>query len=206
MDKVKVYIAINKKACIEPDKDVLVKDIGDVYCQDSNIKTGIEKVRVKKKNDEEDWDYLTATDVAEKVLTKYPNIDLSLLGEVEMLLEYKSEEEKKPFLEFLKVAAVCILIFFGASLAIINFHEDVNTSKSMKELYYTFTGKKTDNPLLMVIPYSFGIGIGVTVFFSRILSSSKRRRKEPGPMEIELYLYDQDMEQQILNETKKNQS
>lgn len=204
MEQEKVYLKINKKATIDKDDDILIEDIGEVFTKNPNTKQSIEKTRIKKKSSIENWGYITSIEVAEKLLDKFPNIDLDLLGEVEILLEYKSREHKTPFLEFVKVAAVCIILFFGANLAIINFHEDVNTSKSMKELYYTFTGEKKDNPLLLVIPYSFGIGIGVITFFSRVFSSSKRRKKEPGPMEIELFLYDEDMEKQILNETKNS--
>lgn len=204
MEQEKVYLKINKKATIDKDDDILIEDIGEVFTKNPNTKQSIEKTRIKKKSSIENWGYISSIEVAEKLLDKFPNIDLDLLGEVEILLEYKSREHKTPFLEFVKVTAVCIILFFGANLAIINFHEDVNTSKSMKELYYTFTGEKKDNPLLLVIPYSFGIGIGVITFFSRVFSSSKRRKKEPGPMEIELFLYDEDMEKQILNETKNS--
>lgn len=204
MEQEKVYLKINKKATIDKDDDILIEDIGEVFTKNPITKQSIEKTRIKKNSSIENWGYISSIEVAEKLLDKFPNIDLDLLGEVEILLEYKSREPKTPFLEFVKVAAVCIILFFGANLAIINFHEDVNTSKSMKELYYTFTGEKKDNPLLLVIPYSFGIGIGVITFFSRVFSSSKRRKKEPGPMEIELFLYDEDMEKQILNETKNS--
>lgn len=202
MAKEKVYLLINSKATVSPDKLVYLKDIGEVYCTNENLKRDIENIRVGEKHNKEDWGYMNAIEISRKVLIKYPNIDLELIGETEVLIEYKSKEEKKPLWEFIKVAFVCAVLFFGAGLAIINFHEDVNTSKTMKELYYTFTGEKKDNPLLLVIPYSLGIGVGVMTFFTRVMSPSQRRRKEPGPMEIELYLYDKDMEESILNDTK----
>lgn len=205
MNKLNVYIVTRKKATIDINKDILVEDLGEVFCLDNGIKKSIENIRIKKKADEENWDYIKAIDITEKVLTKFPDIDLKMMGEVEILLEYKSVEKNKPFLEFIKVALVCIILFFGASLAIINFHEDVNASKSMEKIYFSLTGNKKENPLVMVIPYSFGIGIGVMIFFTRIFSASKRRKKEPGPMEIELYFYDQQMEEKILNETKKGE-
>lgn len=204
MDKEKVYIVIDKKTTIDPNKDVLVEDIGKIYCSKEDIQKNIKNIRLQKNNGIEDWDYLTATQVTEKVLTKYPNIDLSLLGEVEILIEYKSQEKNRPFLEFIKVALICVILFFGASIAIVNFHIDVNTRESMEKLYFTFTGEKKNNPLLMAIPYSIGIGVGVITFFTRVFSFSRRRKKEPGPMEIELFLYDEDMEKHILNDTKKN--
>lgn len=204
MAKDKVYLLVKDKVTVDPYKHILFKDIGEVYCANENLKRDIGNIRMGEKHNKEDWGYITALEIAQKVLNKFPNIELELIGEVETLLEYKSKEEKKPLWEFIKVVLVCIILFFGASLALINFHEDVNTSQSMKELYYTFTGEEKDNPMLMVIPYSLGIGVGVITFFTRVLSPSQRRRKEPGPMEIELYLYDKDMEERILNDAKKN--
>lgn len=142
MAKEKVYLLINSKATVSPDKLVYLKDIGEVYCTNENLKRDIENIRVGEKHNKEDWGYMNAIEISRKVLIKYPNIDLELIGETEVLIEYKSKEEKKPLWEFIKVAFVCAVLFFGAGLAIINFHEDVNTSKTMKELYYTFTGRK----------------------------------------------------------------
>lgn len=205
MDKEQVYLIINKKTTVEPNRDVLVKDIGEVYCLKPDIKKSVENTRIRKKKENEDWNYLTATEVAEKILGWFPTIDLTLLGEVETLIEIKSQQKERPIFEIIKIVIVCLILFFGASVAIVNFHVDVNAKESLEKLYFTFTGEKKDNPLLMAIPYSIGLGVGVLMFFTRVFSFSERRKKEPGPMEIELFLYDQDMEQHILNETKKNQ-
>lgn len=203
MQKEKVYLTINKKATLDPKRPLLVKDLGEVYCNNQIIQKNIEMTEIATQHNKEDWDYKTAVEIAEILLTQFPMIELDLLGEVEVLIEYKSETEKNTLWKAIKIAVVCIILFFGSSLALINFHEDVNSSKTMKDLYYTFTGERKENPLLLVIPYSIGIGVGVITFFSRVISSSLRRVKEPGPMEIQLYLYDKDMEENILNETKK---
>lgn len=201
----KVYINVKKKLATETNKSILVKDLCEIYCSKPELIKAIEKIKIKKENENESWDYITSIEIVKKILEKYPNLDLDILGEPEILLEYKSQEDKKSFLEFIKITLVCIILFFGASLAIVNFHEDVNTRSSLSKLYYTFTGEKKDNPLLMAIPYSIGLGVGVITFFNRVFSFSKRRKMEPGPMEIELFLYDQDMEEQIFNEIKKSE-
>ena len=95
-----------------------------------------------------------------------------------------------------------LVLFFGAAVAIINFYEDVDMKKAMEKIYFTITGIKNKDPLILTIPLSLGTGVGMFAFFSRIFSFSKRRRQEPGPMELELYLYDKDLEDNILNELK----
>ncbi|WP_343231679.1 stage V sporulation protein AA [Tissierella simiarum] len=201
-----VYIMLDKKFAVDTNTHVFIKDIGEVYCQNKVLKKNIEELRILNGKEEEDWEFITSIDVTNKIIEYYQNVDVNMIGADEVLLEIKSQEKEKPFLEFLKIAFVCIILFFGACLAIINFHEDVNMKVSLEKLYYTFTGKKDKNPLIMVIPYSIGIGVGMLTFFNRIFSFSRRRRKEPGPMEIELYLYDKDMEEHIMNELKKDEN
>lgn len=204
MDREKVYFKMEKKKAIDLNKDILAGDLGEVYSSNKGIKEKIEGIKIKEKSNIENWDCITAIEVAEKILGKTTNVDLDMIGEPEVLIEYKSQEKESKLFEAIKVILVCIVLFFGASIAIINFHEDVDSRAALQGIYETFTGEKSKNPLIMAIPYSIGIGVGVVMFFTRIFSSSKRRAKEPGPMEIELYLYDQDMEEQIIDEVKRN--
>lgn len=203
MDKDLVIISLNTKKSVDINTELLIKDVGTVYCKNSKIQKSIENLKVFKGIKEEDWASITATDIASKVINMNNKIDLTMIGSTEVLIEIKSQEPVNKLTEFLKVAIVCMILFFGAGIAIINFHEDVNMIGTMEKIYYSFTGIENKKPLIMVIPYSFGLGLGMIVFFNRVFSFSRRRKKEPGPMEIELYLYDLDMEEYILNEIKK---
>lgn len=206
MSKEEVYIVLDTKKVIPINDNVYVKDVALVSCQDTNIQKKVENVKVYKGKAEEDWDFIGADEITDKVLAKHKDVNINMLGSPEVLLEIKSFGDNRGIMQFIKVLLVCIIIFWGAGMAIINFHEDVNMVKSIEKVYYTITGNKKSTPLIMTIPYSIGIGVGVITFFSRIISRSRRRRKEPGPMEIELFLYDQDMEQYILNELKKEKA
>lgn len=206
MNKVKVFIDLNKKITIDVDTKVRLKKIGEVFCQDINIQTQLENLVIYKSKSEEDWDYISTIDVANKLLEFNPNLDPIILGAQETMFEIKSKEVGSKGFQIIKVALVSIILFFGAGIAVVNFHEDVNMSESLTKLYYTFTGIKAINPLVITIPYTIGVGLGVFTFFSRIISFSRRRRKQPGPMEIEQYLYDQDMEEYILNSLKNKKS
>ena len=201
--KEKIYIVMDSKKSLDTDDFICVKDIGDVYCINNQLKKEIENIKVYKSEDKESWDYINDIDVIREILKIYPNTEIELSGSSETLLEIKNKEKERKILEFFKVSFVAITLFFGAALGIMYFHEDVNMSETLEKLYYTFTGDKKTNPLIMNIPYSIGLGIGMITFFSRIPSSSYRRSLEPGPMEIELYLYDKDMEDYILNDLKK---
>ncbi|MFA7533368.1 MAG: stage V sporulation protein AA, partial [Tissierellaceae bacterium] len=94
MQKEKVYLTINKKATLDPKRPLLVKDLGEVYCNNQIIQKNIEMTEISTQHNKEDWDYKTAIEIAEVLLTQFPMIELDLLGEVEVLIEYKSETDK----------------------------------------------------------------------------------------------------------------
>lgn len=203
MSNGKVYVEIKKKALIYVDEKVTVKDVADVFSTREDMMKKVEDVKLSNGSKYENWGYFGAVDITKKILEKHSDFDLEILGSTEVTIEYKSREEKRPFWEILKVISVCILLFFGATIAIINFHEDVNTRASLEKIYFTFTGIEKENPIIMGIPYSIGIGVGMATFFSRIWTPSKRRKKEPGPMEVELFVYDDEVEQYVTSELKK---
>lgn len=206
MNKTRVYIDLNKKITIDVDTKVKMKDVGDVFCEDNNIQTKVENLVIYKTKSEEDWDFISTIDVANKLLESNLNLEPIILGAQETMFEIKSKEVGSKGFQIMKVIFVSMILFFGAGIAVINFHEDVNMSESITKIYYTFTGIEKTHPLVMTIPYTIGVGLGVFTFFSRIISKSRRRRKQPGPMEIEQYLFDQDMEEYILNSLKNKKS
>lgn len=204
INKEQVYINLETKQAVDLNTHVYVEDVGEVYCSNEVIKKKIEKIRVYNGKDKEMYDYISGTEITTKILDTVDNIDITIIGGPDVLLEIKGKEEQSKILNFLKIALVTIVLFFGAGVAIVNFHEDVDMKKTMQKMHYTITGIKNKDPLILTIPLSLGIGIGMFSFFSRVFSFSKRRRQEPGPMELELFLYDKDLEDSILNEIKSN--
>lgn len=202
MDKDQVYINLETKQAIDLNTHVYVEDLGEVYCNNQIIKKKVEKIKVYSGKDKEMYDYISATDITTKILNKIEDIDISIIGGPDILLEIKGKEQSKKILNFFKIAFIMVVLFLGAAVAIVNFHEDVDMKSGMEKIYYTVTGEKKDSPLILTIPLSLGIGLGMFSFFSRIFSFSKRRKQEPGPMELELFLYDKDLEDNILNELK----
>ncbi|GFN35928.1 stage V sporulation protein AA [Tepidimicrobium xylanilyticum] len=199
-----VYINLDRKYTTDLNTHVYVEDIGKVYCNDERIKKRVEKIRVYDGKDEEMYDYISSNKIITKILESIDNIDVTILGGPDVLLEIKDKEDSNGIYVFLKTAFIMLVLFFGAGAALINFYEDVNMKSSVEKIYYFITGVKKENPLIMTIPLSFGIGLGMFAFFSRVSSLSKRRKQEPGPLELELYLYDKDLEDYILDDLKKN--
>ncbi|NMA86662.1 MAG: hypothetical protein GX968_04980 [Tissierellia bacterium] len=191
------------KYSVDLNTHIYVKDVGEVYCSDTNIKKRVEEIRVYNGKDKESFDYISGNEIITKILDSVENIDLNIIGGSDVLLEIKEQEQINQLFNVFKIAFVSIILFLGAAMAIIYFYEDVNMKGTLEKMFLIIAGEKMKNPLILNIPFSLGIGLGMYAFFSRTFSFSKRRRQEPGPMELELYLYDKDIEDNILHELKQ---
>lgn len=185
----------------EPNSSIYLTDVAEIYCNNENIQKYLEGLIIYKAKKNEMCDFVSAIDIINRIENEKNNVNVNILGKPEILIEVKGGDSKNTFLKYLKVMVICITLFLGAGLAIINFHIDVNMKQSMESIYYMVTGIKSDNPLILLIPYSLGIGIGMIAFFSSAFSN-KSRRKEPGPMEVEMDLFNKDVDDFILNKIK----
>lgn len=201
MDKEQIYIKLETRYTAEPNSSVLLTDVAEVYCRNSDVQKYLENLKIYKAKEEEISDFVSAIDIINKIENARNDVEVNMIGKEEILIEVKSSTKKNNFFKILKVLIVCISLFLGAGLAIVNFHEDVNMKDSMEKLYFIVTGEGKSNPLIMLIPYSIGIGIGMTAFFSSNFSN-KSRRKEPGPLEVEMDLYNKNVDEFMIQKIK----
>lgn len=129
----------------------------------------------------------------------YPELEVESFGAAQTIVEIILPK-KKP--QLLLVLFVCLLLFIGSGLAIMYFHEDVSMLGVHQKIYRMITGKEKQFPLLLQIPYSFGIGLGMILFFNHLFK--KRLNEEPSPLEVEMFLYQQNLDQYVvMNENKE---
>lgn len=138
--------------------------------------------------------------VIEIIQQKASHLQINLLGSGQTLVEIIYEKKKTHPIFF---GLVWLLLFVGAALAIIYFHEDVSMQQVHQRLYYMITGEFNAQPLLFQIPYSLGLGLGMVLFFNHVFQ--KRINEEPSPLEVEMFQYQQSLDQYVIvNENKDN--
>jgi stage V sporulation protein AA len=129
-----------------------------------------------------------------------PDIDVQTVGPAQTIVEIVYQ--KKTFSPVL-FALVWLLLFVGAALAIMNFHEDVSMQLVHQRLYTIITGETSEHPLLLQIPYSIGLGLGMILFFNHLFK--KRINEEPSPLEVEMFNYQLDMDMYVsMKENKES--
>ncbi|GGG57195.1 stage V sporulation protein AA [Paenibacillus radicis (ex Gao et al. 2016)] len=132
-----------------------------------------------------------------------PSLTVEAYGDPQVLIMV-SEKPVKPRIIVLLFA--WLLLFFGAGLAIMNFHTDVSMREVHIRIVELITGEKTEHPLWFQIPYSLGIGLGMILFFNHLFR--KRFNEEPNPLEVELYTYQENVNAYVIADEmrKKNSS
>ncbi|MFF2090170.1 stage V sporulation protein AA [Paenibacillus sp. NPDC058174] len=130
-----------------------------------------------------------------------PGLSVEAYGDPQVLIMV-SEKPVKPRIVVLLFA--WLLLFFGAGLAIMNFHTDVSMREVHIRIVELITGERTEHPLWFQIPYSLGIGLGMILFFNHLFR--KRFNEEPNPLEVELYTYQENVNAYVIADEmrKKN--
>ncbi|WP_201713376.1 stage V sporulation protein AA [Rossellomorea arthrocnemi] len=139
--------------------------------------------------------------VIKEICKQHSDLDIQTIGPTQSIIEVIYEKKKVSLPLFI---GVWLLLFIGAALAIMNFHEDVSMREVHQRLYHFVTGGVDPHPLLFQVPYSFGLGLGMILFFNHVFR--KRLNEEPSPLEVEMFNYQQDLDQYvIMHENKESQ-
>jgi len=81
-----------------------------------------------------------------------------------------------------------------------NFHTDVSMEQVHQRIYYLVTGAYNARPLILQIPYSLGIGLGMVLFFNHVFK--RKLNDEPSPLELEVFLYQENIDQYVIDHEK----
>ncbi|MCA0990854.1 stage V sporulation protein AA [Pseudalkalibacillus hwajinpoensis] len=193
MESEMIYLRLRQKKKVPPNKELLIGDIAQLIGEDKNC-AKVEKIPIYQVTKEDK--NLVVIDVM-KVITaiqKVMNyIEVQVVGPTQTIVEVQYPKKKLAPVYFV---FIWFLLFIGAALAIMNFHEDVSMREVHQQIYKIVTGIDNPKPLLLQVPYSFGLGIGMVLFFNHLFK--KRFNEEPSPLEVEMFNYQQDLDQYVI--------
>ena len=139
---------------------------------------------------------VSALDLVRSVQASRRGLDIRLFGPQSTVVRPRIRQS--PFWARFWLVGVSLLLFFGAMLAIMFFHADVEMQEVHQAIYELVTGDEVDRPWLLQIPYAFGVGLGVLLFFNSL--SRRKPSSDPSPLDIQMYLYDQSTDGYMRNE------
>ncbi|MFE5317108.1 stage V sporulation protein AA [Paenibacillus sp. NPDC056579] len=190
-----LYIRLRKHICVQPGESIFLGRIAQLLV-DPEYEEALSKLLLHKPREREGNKILIDMMlIVQKIKEKYPFFQIEHFGEPHCLVEI--HELRKPP-NILMIVGVWLLLFVGSGLAIMNFHADVSMALVHQRIYQLLTGKWVEHPLLLQIPYSFGIGIGMIVFFNHLFK--KKFNEEPSPLEVEMFLYQENINMYVVTE------
>jgi stage V sporulation protein AA len=195
-----LYLRMRHKIFVKPNHTVTIGDLAQIISSDSLTKKVKDMIIYHVNMSDKNIVIIDVMLVIEKIRSAIPSIDIQSIGPSQSIVEIQYKKRNFSPVYFV---GVWLLLFVGAALAIMNFHEDVSMREVHQRIYYIITGEQNDKPLLLQIPYSIGLGLGMILFFNHLFR--KRINEEPSPLEVEMFNYQQDLDQYVMmNENKES--
>lgn len=185
-----VYIQFKQNMEINTPQTLKLQDVAAVSTDNKNVsRTPIYTITKK------DASHIVIDSfiVLSHVQKMFPMYLFQILGPSQCSIQVN---KKQPTNKGLWAIIVWILLFIGTAMTIMNFHYDVSMQEVQQKLHFLLTGKENDYPLFIQIPYSFGLGIGMLLFFNYWFR--KKITDEPSPLEIELFNYQKQIRAYLL--------
>lgn len=195
-----VYIRMRNRVQVKGNQTVRIKDIARIIGPEEVITKIEEIILLTVKKEDRNIIVIDLAQVIMAIRKMDQNIEVETFGPSQTIIEIILSKKKMSYLTF---ALVWFLLFVGGGMTIMNFHVDVSMGEVHQKIFTIITGKVEDKPLLIQIPYSFGLGMGMILFFNHFFK--KRFNEEPSPLEVEMFNYQQDLDRYvIMNENKEN--
>lgn len=193
-----VVLYVMAKQNVEVQKsDVELADVASVYCEDETVRAKAESVKIHKfKKDDAPRVVVSIMKVIEEITKLSPGITVESIGETDIIIEKASfqkdtKNSKKGFLEWVKVALVALICFFGSGFTIMAYHNDIGISEVFVRIYELVTGQASDGCTALEVAYSIGLATGIIAFYNHV--GGKRLSADPTPLEVEMRNYERDV-------------
>ncbi|TQS74467.1 stage V sporulation protein AA [Ornithinibacillus gellani] len=185
-----VYLRLKKHVHLRPMQQIRLADIAYISTMAPNKMKLAETNLYQITKQDKQAVVLDSFQIIEQIHAQFPDLEIQLVGPTYTIVNVEKKKHKH---SILLASFVWILLFIGTAMTIMNFHYDVSMLEVQQKLHFLFTGRQSDHPLWIQIPYSFGLGIGMLLFFNHWFK--KRFNEEPSPLEIELFQYQQSMDE-----------
>jgi len=164
-----IFIRSKGKVSLPKGKSVVLKDLTEISAG-QEIKSKLENLNYPVSTKVETKVLISVISIIDFIKENVSNVDLVIIGQTDVLVHFIDKNVDIDKYKIVRVILVCFLLFLGAITAIINFHSDVDMKQAHSTIYKIITGEESDRPLLLQIPYSLGLGVGMSIFFNHVFN------------------------------------
>lgn len=197
-----IYVQSREKITAVKGKRLFLGDLVDILAEE-DIKEQLKSLEIVELTDDRPAVLVSALEIIQRIKDQMPEANVSYIGDNYIVIRVNTGCDKKENKYFVlaKVLTVWLIIFIGAGMAIMNFHTDVNMGQAHQQIYTLITGKVSRQPLVMQIPYSLGVGTGISIFFNHF--SRRKANIEPSPLNVEMMSYEKGIYDYIIEKQKE---
>lgn len=197
-----LYMRLKKRIFVQPGHAVTLGEVSRMLAADTGQQQKLMSlVLYRHKKEDGNRVVIDLLQIVRGIRELLPELTIEAYGDPQVLVMI-AEKTIKP--RMVMLALIWLLLFFGSGLAIMNFHADVSMQEVHIRIVELVTGKRTEHPLWLQIPYSIGIGMGMVLFFNHIFK--KRFNEEPNPLEVELYMYQENVNAYVIADEMRKKS
>lgn len=195
-----IYTRMRNRVHVKVNQKVRIKDVAKIIGPEELISRIDETLLLTVNSEDKNIIIIDLAQLIMAIQAIGPHIEVETFGPSQTIIEVIYSKRKMSFITF---SVIWFLLFIGGGITIMNFHVDVSMGEVHQKLFTLITGRVDEKPLLIQIPYSFGLGIGMILFFNHFFK--KRFNEEPSPLEVEMFNYQQDLDRYvIMNENNES--
>jgi stage V sporulation protein AA len=188
-----LYLKIEQN-CIVYERDVTLMEIAKMECTDSDILDHVKQISLYRFQGNQKAGFVqvfSVLKVIELIHQKFPELSVVNLGESDFVIRYVQKPEPK-WLQYIKVAVLCIILFFGSAFTIMTFIQDVSAADVFDTFYTRFTGLKPSGITPLEVGFCIGLAAGIMIFYNHI--GQKKITDDPTPIQVAMRKYEQDID------------
>ncbi len=192
-----VYVEMEDSVQVK-EKSVYISDVASVYAADPSVCNGVKNI-ILYKFDNTEKQVISLLWLTSAVQSRYPDCVVIPHGESDCIVELVRSQENgrlSAVLKKFKVFLVSLICLFGGAFSIMAFHNDISITNIFSQFYELVTGDASGGFTILEISYSFGLLIGILVFYNHV--GKKKISSEPTPIEVSMRNYERDMDEAIV--------
>ena len=191
-----IYLKMDAKKKQQKDT-IRIGDLGKIYCQDTTVVNKIKTIHVYRfQKSDHNRCVIGVLKVLELIQQEYPTYTIDIVGETETIVEQITEKSKPLWWEYLKIALVSALCFFGTMFTIMSYHNDINIIQLFGRIYTMVTGQESDGFTALEASYSMGLSLGIIIFYNHL--GKRKLTPDPSPVTVEMRTYEDDVNRSLV--------
>lgn len=186
-------------------KDVQLKDVAELYSDDSAVLARCGALKIKTIREDEDRRYVESVlTVIQKIAETDPSIQVNNVGETDFIIDYHRSRGSRAVRQWMKALAVAAVSFCGAAFAIMTFNNDASVNDVFAEIYRMVLGQEPGHFSVLEVSYSVGLALGILVFFNHF--AVWKLNTDPTPLEVEMRLYEDNVSKTLIQNDGRKES